>query len=158
MDDIGNPRVDPGEHDEPNKRLGFLIYRAGLAVSRGYERALKPLGVTPTEAGVLGALRYSGPNHVRGLGRLLGVGRQTIVNVTRALEAKEWIAREPADHDARLIIHVIAAEGVRQLTRIEQIAQSFDQALRDTISNSVEPSLVDELTKIVNAPFLAYED
>lgn len=142
----------------PDKRLGFLVYRAGLAVSRGYERALKPIGVTPTEAGVLSALGYSGPNHIRGLGRLLGIGRQTIVNVTKSLETKQWVTRAAADHDARLMLFSIADAGRQRLAQVEVIARKFDTALQRTIGEHREAGLIEDLSKIVEAEFLAYED
>jgi hypothetical protein len=72
MDDNSSerPPLPGGGNDQ---RLGFLIYRAGLAVSRGYERALKPLGVMPVEAGVLTAAWR--PQSRAGLGQSAGCGQ-----------------------------------------------------------------------------------
>jgi DNA-binding MarR family transcriptional regulator len=140
------------------QRLGFLVYRAGLAVSRGYERALKPIGVMPVEAGVLGSLGYGGPNHVRGLARQLGVGRQTIVNVTRVLEQRGWISRAPSEQDARLVIFSIDQDGRAILVSVEQIAQTFDGKLDDIVGTTQDIMLIDQLQRIVDAPFLAHED
>jgi DNA-binding MarR family transcriptional regulator len=142
---------------EPKQRLGFLLYRAGLAVSRGYERALKPIGVAPVEAGVLSALCYSGPNHVRGLARLLGVGRQTIVNTTKSLEAQRFILRAVSEEDARLVSFSIAAAGKRRLKQIEIIAQTFDEELRVIVGEDSELVLIEHLARIVDSPLLAYE-
>jgi DNA-binding MarR family transcriptional regulator len=140
------------------QRLGFLVYRAGLAVSRGYERALKPIGIMPVEAGVLGSLGYDGPNHVRGLARQLGVGRQTIVNVTRVLEHRGWISRAPSEQDARLVIFSIDPLGRAKLVSVEQIAQTFDGKLGNIVRPPEDILLIDQLQRIVDAPFLAHED
>jgi DNA-binding MarR family transcriptional regulator len=140
------------------QRLGFLVYRAGLAVSRGYERALRPIGIMPVEAGVLGSLGYGGPNHVRGLARQLGVGRQTIVNVTRALEQRGWISRALSEQDARLVIFSIDPAGRAKLVSVEQIAQNFDGKLGDIVGPPQDILLMDQLQRIVDAPFLAHED
>jgi DNA-binding MarR family transcriptional regulator len=141
----------------PKQRLGFLLYRAGLAVARGYERALKPIGVAPVEAGVLSALCYSGPNHVRGLARLLGVGRQTIVNTTKSLEAQRFILRAVSDEDARLVSFSIAAAGKKRLKKIEIIAQAFDEELRSIVGKDNETVLIEYLARVVDSPLLAYE-
>jgi DNA-binding MarR family transcriptional regulator len=142
---------------EPKQRLGFLIYRAGLAVSRGYERALKPICVAPVEAGVLSALCYNGPNHIRGLARLIGVGRQTIVNTTKSLEVRHLILRAVAEEDSRLAIFTIATAGKRKLKQIEIIAQAFDQELRTIVGANHELVLIQKLAGIVDSPLLAYE-
>jgi DNA-binding MarR family transcriptional regulator len=142
---------------EPKQRLGFLLYRAGLAVSRGYERALKPIDVAPVEAGVLSALCYSGPNHVRGLARLLGVGRQTIVNTTKSLELQSLILRITSEEDARLTTFSIAPAGKRKLKQVEIIAQAFDQELRTIVGVNHEAVLIQKLASIVESPLLAYE-
>jgi DNA-binding MarR family transcriptional regulator len=142
----------------PNQRLGFMLYRAGLAISRGYERALKPIDVSPVESGVLSALCYSGPNHVRGLARLLGVGRQTIVNVTKTLENRKWIVRNTSSEDARLALFTIAPAGRRKLESIEEIARAFDRELRAIVGSANEERLTKQLLQIVESPLLAYED
>jgi DNA-binding MarR family transcriptional regulator len=142
---------------EPKQRLGFLLYRTGLAVSRGYERALKPIGVTPVEAGVLSALCYNGPNHVRALARLLGVGRQTIVNTTKSLEVQRLIFRTNSEEDSRLATFSIGTAGKSKLSRIEVIAQAFDQELRTIVGADQELTLIQHLIKIVDSPLLAYE-
>jgi DNA-binding MarR family transcriptional regulator len=153
-----NSEVKTQQTTKPNQRLGFLMYRAGLAISRGYERALKPIDIAPLEAGVLSSLGYGGPNHVRGLARLLGVGRQTIVNVTRSLEGKKWIVRKTSREDARLVMFAIAAAGSRKLDALETIAQSFDEELRLIVGANNESQLVAQLLRVVEAPTLAYED
>lgn len=142
----------------PRERLGFMIYRSGLAVSRGFERALKPIGTTPSEAGALSALAYSGPNHVRGLARLLGLGRQTIVNVTKRLEEQDFVQRSTRKDDARLSVFLITPPGRHKLAAVEKIALAFDEQLRTVVGSRRERELTELLQKIVDAPFLAYED
>ncbi len=143
---------------EPGARLGFLLYRAGLAVSRGYERALAPLDTSPVEVGVLSALSYSGPQHVRGLARLLGIGRQSAVNVTKALLARQEIERRSSEEDTRLVVYVVTALGRSRLDRCEGVVAQFDARLRSTVGELEERELVRQLGRIVNAPFLAHEE
>jgi DNA-binding MarR family transcriptional regulator len=143
---------------EPTARLGFLLYRSGLAIARGYERALKPIDASPTDAGVLSALAYSGPNHTRGLARMLRLGRQTIVNVTKRLEDSGLIERNASDHDGRLSMFAISKKGSTRLTEIEVIASGFDGQLRVIVGAVNEQRLVDSLQRVLAAPFLTHEE
>lgn len=135
-----------------------MIYRAGLAIARGYERVLKPINVVPVEAGVLGSLCYEGPNHVRGLARQLGVGRQTIVNVTKSLEAKTWINRSVSPEDGRLVVFSIRQPGQDKMHEIEAIAAEFDARLRNIVGRSHENALIGHMKAIVGSAYLGYED
>jgi MarR family transcriptional regulator, organic hydroperoxide resistance regulator len=149
------------ERNEPSaneQRLGFMIYRAGLAIARGYERVLSPIKVVPVESGVLGSLCYRGPNHVRGLARQLGVGRQTIVNVTKSLESKGWISRALSANDARLVMFSISQSGRKKMQSIEAISTEFDTRLSEIVGKSNEHKMIQLLRDIVSSPFLGHQD
>lgn len=147
-----------GEAPPPGARLGFVVYRAGLAVSRGYERALKPIKATPVDAGVLSVLAYSGAHHTRALGRMLGLGRQTIVNVTKRLEEQGLIARATSDSDGRLAVFAVTETGRQRLAEIEVIAAAFDRQLTAIVGAASEPILIEKLQLILEAPALSHED
>jgi DNA-binding MarR family transcriptional regulator len=157
MDDLSHAdraAVTEGSFDQ----LGFLVYRAGLAIARGYQRALAPIDVAPTEAGVLIALARSGPNHTRGLARVLGIGRQTVTNVTGRLEEREWITRSLDAHDGRMVRFSIAAKGVRKLKKIEELSREFDGWLLEIVGSGKEAALIKQMTRIIESPLLAHED
>jgi DNA-binding MarR family transcriptional regulator len=142
----------------PEARLGFVLYRAGLAVSRGYERALAPINASPADAGVLSTLAYDGPNHTRALGRLLGLGRQTIVNVTKRLEEAGLISRSAALQDRRLTLFEITVTGKKRLEGIERIASAFDQQLKEILGSDKEAELLQMLRPLLSTPAFAHED
>jgi DNA-binding MarR family transcriptional regulator len=150
MDEISPPA--------PEARVGFLIYRAGLAVARGYERALAPLGMTPAEAGVLSALAYSGPAHVRELARRLGIGRQSAVNVTKALLAQGQIARIDGGADARLVVYGITPKGQERLAASEGTIGAFDRAVSEILGPDIVPTVSASLHRLVTAETLAHDD
>lgn len=139
----------------PEHRLGFLLYRAGLAVEHAYALALRPLGVAPAEAGLLSSLAYAGPAHVRALGRSLGLGRQTVVNLTRKLAADGLVVSSASPDDARLTLFAITDAGRARLGEIEAVATAFDRRLRAAIDGATEPTLVEQLQRIVAAPDFA---
>jgi DNA-binding MarR family transcriptional regulator len=155
MDDKINP--EPTQRP-PSERLGFVLYRSGLAIARGFERALEPAGIVPTESGVLMTLAYQGPNHVRGLARLLGVGRQTIVNVTKRLDSMGLIARFASPADARITQFSITSDGQQKLVEIEDIAERFDARLRAITGEENETLIVDALHELLGASFLEYQN
>jgi DNA-binding MarR family transcriptional regulator len=158
MDDMRHPPDDPDHAPPPEGRLGFMLYRAGLAVSRGYERALAPIAVSPTEAGVLTTLIYAGPAHVRGLARQLGLGRQTIVNVTRSLESAGLVKRSASPDDARLALFSITAKGRTRFASIERIARAFDAELSALVDAKSERTLLVQLQRVIDAPMFVHED
>lgn len=141
----------------PSERLGFVLYRSGLAIARGYERALEPVNMMPTESGVLMTLAYQGPNHVRGMARLLGVGRQTIVNVTKRLEKVGLVTRSASTDDSRIAQFSITVDGRKKLLEIEDIAERFDIRLRAITGKENEALIVEALQRLLGAAFLDYE-
>ena len=155
MDDINSPE---GTERPPSERLGFLLYRSGLAIARGYERALGPTKIMPTESGVLMTLAYQGPNHVRGMARFLGVGRQTVVNVTRRLEMAGLVARSASARDSRVAQFTITSLGRQKLLEIEDLAERFDARLRAIVGEENEALIVRTLHDLLEATFLAYEN
>ncbi len=148
----------PAESKQHDRRLGFLLYRAGLAVARGYERALKPMNVMPVEVGVLSSLCYEGPNHVRGLARQLGVGRQTVFNVTKALATRGWLVRNLSERDARLAVFSISQAGSAELAAIETLVHQFDAELASIAGAENDAVVIETLKDIVASPFFAHED
>jgi DNA-binding MarR family transcriptional regulator len=150
--------LEPRALESHDRRLGFLIYRAGLAVARGYERVLKPMNVMPVEVGVLSSLSYEGPNHVRGLARQLGVGRQTIVNVTKVLENRGWLARSLSEKDARLAIFSVSQAGKAKLAAIETLVHQFDTELAKIAGPENGAVVIETLKAIVASPYFAHED
>jgi DNA-binding MarR family transcriptional regulator len=86
------------------------------------------------------------------------VGRQTIVNVTRALEERTWIERSASEEDARLAVFTIAPAGRQKLNAIEKLASAFDAKLREVVGLEQEAGLIQQLRQIVEAQFLAHED
>ena len=110
------------------------------------------------EAGVLSALAFSRPNHVHGLGRELGLGRQTIVNVTKRLKDLSCVERSSSIEDARSTVFAIPEAGQRKLDEVEGIAPAFEAQLRNEEGGDQETNLTPALRRIVEAPFLAYMD
>lgn len=113
----------------PSERIGFLLYRAGLAVGREYERTISGLGFSPTEVGLMTHVAAHGPDHVRSIARVLGVSAQTVLNQARGLEQSGLLVRTEAPSDRRLVVLELTDEGRRALSNIDVAANTFDVAI-----------------------------
>ncbi len=117
----------------PEERIGFLLYRAGLAVAQAYEARMRPSGFTPAEVGVLTHLASHGAGHIREVGRSLGVSPQTVINLARGLAAKGMVLRTGSPADRRTVILNITDNGRAALLRADEIARRFDDAIENVL-------------------------
>ena len=113
------------------QRLGFALFRIGLEVARAYEAELAPLGLRHEHAGVLLAIGYDGPMHIRALGRHLGANRQTIVNAVDALQARGAVERTSDPTDARVVLVRLTRNGRSLLRKVEDASARMDARLDD---------------------------
>lgn len=111
------------------QRLGFALFRIGLEVARTYEKELAPLGLRHEHAGVLLAVGYDGPMHIRALGRHLGANRQTIVNTVDALETNGAVERTSDPTDARVVVVRLTKKGQSLLRKVEGASARMDARL-----------------------------
>lgn len=128
----------PRDHDRAaitpsTQRLGFLLYRVGLMVSRVYEVRMRPLGFAPAEVGLLTYLASEGADHVRAIARSLGVSPQTVVNLTRSLENRGLVSREASSSDQRAIMVGLTQAGRRALARADVLAKELDTELAQIV-------------------------
>ncbi|WP_326948611.1 winged helix DNA-binding protein [Amycolatopsis sp. NBC_01307] len=104
------------------EELRFLILAAQREGNRVLAQALKPLGVTPSQAEVLRLLQERQPLTLNGLGALLvcesGSSPSRLVD---RLTTTGLIDRLPADHDRRQVRLTLTPEGARIATRIAEI-------------------------------------
>lgn len=124
---------DPAPITPSTQRLGFLLYRVGLMVSRVYEARMRPLGFAPAEVGLLTYLASEGADHVRAIARSLGVSPQTVVNLTRSLEKRGLVSREASSSDQRAITVRLTQPGRRALARADALAKELDAELAETV-------------------------
>jgi DNA-binding MarR family transcriptional regulator len=74
--------------------------RAARAITRLYEKKLRPHGLRATQFSILAALALKGPTPVSELAELLGLERTTLTRSAALLERNGWIATAPSE-DAR---------------------------------------------------------
>lgn len=84
----------------PRRSVGHQLWLAGLAWQRAAKRALKPLGVTPTQLLILeAASRLQGDSNTgpsqQSIASDVGLDKVTVLRVARALEDRGLLERYP---------------------------------------------------------------
>ena len=83
--------------------------RAARAISRSFERKLRPHGIRIGQFSALTALMLKGPMTVGGLAEFLGVERTTLTRNLALVEAKRWVAIYPGKDARSRIVEATAA-------------------------------------------------
>ena len=133
---------------DQSQRIGFLLYRIGRAIATEYRREMEAFGFRPEVAGMLHALHDRGPTHTRELSRTIGVNRQTIVNEANVLAERGLITRSTSAADSRLVVLAITDRGRRELARMDQESQRFDERLNALFATKELETLRGHLTRI----------
>lgn len=86
---------------------GFALWRAAMAWQRGVDRALRPLGLTHTQALVLSALdvtfkRTDEAVSQSAIAAEAGLDKVTVSTVLRTLDSRGYISRDIAFGDKRV--------------------------------------------------------
>jgi DNA-binding MarR family transcriptional regulator len=80
--------------------LGFASRRAARAITRHFDRELRPHSLRATQFSILAMLSLRGPTPITELAKELGVERTTLSRNLDLIEAKGWIRIRPGE-DAR---------------------------------------------------------
>src|SRR5438477_13121549 len=99
---------DPSS-EAPADSPGFLLWRASNAWQRALRGALEPLGLTHAQYAILATLDWLGARSVKQheIARLAGMDPMTTSQVTRALESRDFVRREPHPDDGRAFALVL---------------------------------------------------
>jgi len=87
--------------------------RAARALSRSFERQLKPHGVRIGQFSALTALMLRGPMTVGALADFLGVERTTLTRNLALIEAKRWVSVHAGEDARSRVVEVTAAGRAR---------------------------------------------
>ena len=104
----------------PGAMAGFALWRVAMAWQRGVNRALRPLGLTHTQALVLSALdvalkRAGEPVSQAQIGAEAGLDKVTVSTLMRVLESRGLVDRDIGFGDDRLWHVIMTTKGERLL-------------------------------------------
>ncbi len=116
-----------------NSCICLGLRRAARAVSRRYDDAFRPLGITSGQFSILGALLQNRPVPLGSLASVLGMDRTTLNRNLRPLEAAELIATRPDDTDQRVRALELTAKGHTILTNAIPLWREAQKASEDRL-------------------------
>lgn len=108
------------------EQLRYLVLAAQLEGRRRWAGALRPLGLTPSQAEVLRVLNDYGSMSMTTLGSLLVC--ETGTNPSRLVDrlvARELVHRRPDPDDARAVVLSLTAEGLEQAHAVSELEQTM---------------------------------
>jgi DNA-binding MarR family transcriptional regulator len=121
--------------------LGFLVYRIGHGIGRAFAQVLAEFDITPAHFGVLNAIDAYGLMHQQHVARLLGINRQTVVNVVNELERRALVERRRLSHDRRAYGIYLTATGQHFVQDVDQAAVQIEQRIFATFSPDEQQQL-----------------
>lgn len=140
-----------------HRRIAFLLAQLGMEASAAFEQALTPLGITPSEAGLLRLVGRRPGISQKEASEQLGVGPSRVVAVLDRLEAHEHIGRRRSVTDRRSHEIYLTAEGERLLASIGQVAKAHEASFTRGLSASEADDLAELLAKIAKERGLSLE-
>ena len=121
--------------------------RAALAITRAFERKLRPHGIRVTQFTLLTNLMLRGPIAIGALADGLGVDRTTLTRNLALIEGEGWLRLRPGK-DARSRIVAITAAGTR---KVEAAYPAWQAAQRD-VSRTIGDAGVASLHRLAAEP------
>jgi len=107
---------------------GVLLLKVGKAAEQRFERALKPLGLTPRHLAVMFEVQAC-PTSQQALIETVGVDPSKLVGLLNDLEAEGLIARKRDPEDRRRHIVEVSAKGSARLEDAKKIAATVEEEL-----------------------------
>ena len=107
---------------------GVLLLKIGKAAERRFEKALKPLGMTPRHLVVLFEVQAC-PTSQQALIDTIGVDASKLVGLLNDLEADGLIVRNRDPEDRRRHIVEVSAKGTARLEDAKQTAATVEEEL-----------------------------
>jgi DNA-binding MarR family transcriptional regulator len=110
--------------------VGYLVWRLAVKWRAGLDRALRPLGLTSAQYGVLAALHSlsmagARPSQ-RELADVVGLEPMFVSRLARALERRRLLERRSREDDPRALQLALTARGVEVVTAARAIVVQLD--------------------------------
>ena len=120
---------DDGTDEDWAIRLGFYIHDASRLRRIVYDTALKPLGVTRSQAWVIAYLSRKDGMPQSDLAGQLDLGKVALGGLVDRLEAAGLVERRPDAEDRRVKRIFLSAEGRKVVSRMRKIAAATNEVI-----------------------------
>lgn len=127
-----------GKLDGMNLSISNKITKAARVVSRDYQRACAPLGVSPSQAGILYTLYHRGPLSQVDLACALFLEKTNINAMVGRLRLAELVSVESQREDRRKTLVHLTEKGRELAEKLIQVDQQIAQRYKDLAKDSKE--------------------
>ena len=103
-------------------------------MSVNFTEGLRPLGITPSQAGVLLHIDRYPDENMAGLAEVAFVTPQTLHRIVVGLEKRELVYRDQRPGDRKSVFLSLTTEGVDVLHQAENILRAKQEVLRKAFS------------------------
>jgi DNA-binding MarR family transcriptional regulator len=141
-------KVEPPEPDEPPRSVGFLLSQLGFVGSKGFSKALEPVGIDPREFLLLRFVATSEGQSQQALAERLAVPPSRMVALVDHLEDEGLIERRPDPDDRRIRGLHLTRKGRNTLERAFRVAVDFEKVLCAGLDAEEREQLIDLLQKL----------
>jgi DNA-binding MarR family transcriptional regulator len=132
----------------PFPRAAFLLAQVGARAGERFAQRLEPLGVQPSDVGILRLIATAEGLSQQGLAEKLGVVPSRVVVLIDALEKKGLVARERSVRDRRTYELQLSEEGRRVMREMKEIGSAHEADMTAALTADEHQELARMLGKI----------
>jgi DNA-binding MarR family transcriptional regulator len=137
-------------------RCGYLIARAHRVMFDRATQALRPLGLTPRDFGVLSALAMAQPCSQQRLAAIMGISAPAVLAFVDELEAAGLVSRRRNQADRRAYDLTLTGKGTDVLAKARQAALEMQATIAQTLGTEPDQDLRSLLEKVIQVgPYAA---
>jgi DNA-binding MarR family transcriptional regulator len=147
----------PIDDREPAREGGvaFLLAQLGAHAAAAFAERIRPLELTPPQAGVLRRLGQFPGQSQRGLADALGMHPPRLVALIDELEDRGLVARDRDPDDRRNYAISLTDEGQRVLAKLSAVAREHERAITAALDDDERAQLLALLRRLAEEQALA---
>jgi DNA-binding MarR family transcriptional regulator len=140
----------PVDDREPAREGGvaFLLAQLGAHAAAAFAERIRPLGLTPPQAGVLRRLGQFPGQSQRGLADALGMHAPRLVALIDELEDRGLVARDRDPNDRRNYAITLTDDGRRALAELAAVAREHELAITAALDDDERAELISLLRRL----------
>jgi DNA-binding MarR family transcriptional regulator len=147
----------PIDNREPARAGGvaFLLAQLGAHAAAAFAERIRPLELTPPQAGVLRRLGQFPGQSQRGLADALGMHPPRLVALIDELEDRGLVARDRDPDDRRNYAISLTGKGQRVLAKLSAVAREHEVAITAALDDDERAQLLALLRRLAEEQELA---
>lgn len=131
-----------------DRRLGYLLRRAQLAVFQDFFASFAGFDVTPAQYAVLTLVEANPGSSQTQVADALGIKPANFVGVVRTLETRGLVRREPVPGNRRSMALSLTGEGARLLSALHAAADAHEGRIADHLGADVYDALLEPVARL----------